>query len=29
MEIVRWNGNSVVTIDSNAYGVPPVGSAKR
>ena len=29
MEIVRWNGNSVVTIGSNAYGVQPVGSAKR
>ena len=29
MEIVKWNGNSVVTIGSNAYGVQPVGSARR
>ena len=27
--IVRWNDNSVVTIGSNAYGVQPIGSAKR
>ena len=29
IEIVRWNDNSVVTIGSNAYGVQPIGSAKR
>ena len=29
LEIVRWNDNSVVTIGSNAYGVEPVGNAKR
>ena len=29
IEIVRWNDNSVVTIRSNAYGVQPIGSAKR
>ena len=29
LEIVRWNENSVVTIGSNAYGVEPVGNAKR
>ena len=28
-EIVRWNDNSVVAIGSNAYGVQPIGSAKR
>ena len=28
-EVVRWNDNSVVTIVSNAYGVQPIGSAKR
>ena len=29
IETVRWNDNSVVTIGSNAYGVQPIGSAKR
>ena len=29
LEIVRWIDNSVVTIGSNAYGVEPVGNAKR
>ena len=29
LETVRWNDNSVVTIGSNAYGVEPVGNAKR
>ena len=29
LKIVRWNDNSVVTIGSNAYGVEPVGNAKR
>ena len=29
IEIVRWIDNSVVTIGSNAYGVQPIGSAKR
>ena len=29
IEIVRWNDSSVVTIASNAYGVQPIGSAKR
>ena len=29
IEVVRWNDNSVVTIVSNAYGVQPIGSAKR
>ena len=29
VEIVRWNDNSVVTIGSNAYGVEPIGNAKR
>ena len=28
-EIVRWNDNFIVTIGSNAYGVQPIGSAKR
>ena len=28
-EIVRWNDNSIVTIESNAYGVQPIGSAKK
>ena len=29
IKIVRWNNNSVVKIGINAYGVQPVGSAKR
>lgn len=29
IEIVRWNDNSVVTLGSNAYGVEPLGNAKR
>ena len=29
IEIVRWNDNSAATTGSNAYGVQPVGSAKR
>ena len=29
IEIVRWNDNSAVTTGSNAYGVQPIGSAKR
>ena len=29
IEIVRWDDNSVVTIGSNAYGVQPIGCAKR
>ena len=29
IEIVRWNDNSAVTAGSNAYGVQPIGSAKR
>ena len=24
MEIVRWNDNSVVTIETNAYAVQPI-----
>ena len=27
--MVRWNGSSACTIGSNAYGVQPIGSAKR
>ena len=29
VETVTWNGNSVVTIGSYAYGVQPIGSEKR
>ena len=29
IEIIRWNDISVVTIGSNAYGLQPIGSAKR
>ena len=29
IEIVRSNDNSAVTTGSNAYGVQPIGSAKR
>ena len=29
LEVVRLNDNSVVTIESNAYGVELVGNAKR
>ena len=29
IEIIRWNDNYVVTIGNNAYGVQPIGSAKR
>ena len=29
IEIVRWNDNSVVTIECNVYGLQPIGSAKR
>ena len=29
IEIVRWSDSSAVTIGSNAYGVQPIGSAKR
>ena len=29
IEIVRWNDNSVVTLGSNAYGLMPLGQAKR
>ena len=29
LEIVRCNDNSVVTIGGNAYGVQPIGNAKR
>ena len=29
IEIVRWNDNSAATTGSNAYGMHPVGSAKR
>ena len=29
IEIARWNDSSVVTTGSNAYGVQPIGSAKR
>ena len=29
IEIIRWNENSFVIIESNAYGLQPVGSARR
>ena len=29
IEIARWNDNSFVTVESNAYGVQPIGSTKR
>ena len=28
-EIVKWNDNSVVKLESNAYGMEQVGTAKR
>ena len=29
IEIVRWSDNAVVTVGSSAYGVEPLGNAKR
>ena len=29
IELIRWNGNNVVTIGSNAVSVEPVGNVKR